>query len=311
MMDGLPRPRHRTAFAAAGLAALVSLALPPRLVAQLPPVAMARRCAAPPCVGPDRGSVLLAGGGVLGDDVWRTFVGLAGGAGARIVVIPTARHDDDDPRTGADVAELRAAGAGLVTIRDAQDRSEAESEAFVASLREATGVWFTGGHQYRLAEAYLHTATHRALLGVLRRGGVVGGTSAGASMLASYLMRGAPEGNHIVRAPGHEEGFGLLRDVAVDQHLIARHRERDMLEVLRHYPQLLGIGLDEGAAIVVRGDRAEVIGSSRVAVYERGGWVHPVPFEWLDPGEVYDLGTGSRLDGDGAGAGAGSGAPRQ
>lgn len=298
---------HVPSRTALGLATLVAglLATPLKAV-QVPPLDMGRHCEAPPCVGPDRGIVLLAGGGDLGDDVWRTYVGLAGGSGARIVVIPTARDDGNDPRNDAVVAALRRAGAGEVVLLHTRDRHEAESSTFIAPLLDATGVWFPGGRPWRLADAYLHTATHRALLGVLARGGVVGGTSAGASILASYLMRGAPEGNHIVRSPGHEEGFGLLKGVAVDQHLIARNREADMLEVLRQYPQLLGIGLDEGAALVVRGDRAEVIGRSRVAVYERGGWVHPVPFEWLDPGEVYDLGTGARFsapDRDGSGGG--------
>lgn len=307
MRDRLHRPGDTLAKVASGIAVLLTLAPPPVARAQLPPIVVDRRCESPPCVGPGRGSLVLAGGGELPREIWDAFVELAGGEDARVVVIPTARGDTEDPRNRADVRALRAAGAGRVLLLDARDRSEAEADTFVALIREATGVWFTGGQQWRLADAYLHTAAHRALHAVLDRGGVVGGTSAGASILASYLVRGAPEGNHIVRAPGYEEGFGLLKDVAVDQHLITRSREQDMLDVLRHYPHLLGIGLDEGAALVVRGDRADVIGTSRVAVYERGGWVHPVPFEWLDPGEAYDLGTGSRLERGSVASGSGGG----
>ena len=74
-------------------------------------------------------------------------------------------------------------------------------------LRDATGVWIPGGRQWRLVDSYLNTRTHRELQRVLERGGVVGGTSAGASILGSYLVRGSPETNTIVMAPGYEEGF--------------------------------------------------------------------------------------------------------
>ncbi len=279
------------------LAAVFSAAVPVApLAAQIPPVAaQLRHCATPPCVGPVRGTVLVAGGGELPPDVWSTFVRLAGGPDARLVVIPTAEEDPVHARLAEVLDALRSAGATDVTVLHTRDRRVADSEAFVLPLRTATGVWFMGGRQWRLADAYLHTRTQDALDSVLARGGVVAGTSAGASILASFLVRGAPEGNDILMAPGHEEGFGLLHDVAIDEHVIVRGRERDMLAVLEEYPQLLGLGLDEGTALVIQGDRARAIGTSRVAVYGRGGWVHPVPFEWLDAGDAYDLGNGQRI----------------
>jgi hypothetical protein len=99
---------------------------------------------------------------------------------------------------------------------------------FAAVLRTATGVWLPGGRQWRLTDAYLDTRTHRELEALLERGGVIGGTSAGASVQASFMVRGAPEGNHIVIAPGRTRGFGFLRNAAVDQHLLfnASHKAR-------------------------------------------------------------------------------------
>ncbi|HZD06525.1 MAG TPA: hypothetical protein VE173_16550, partial [Longimicrobiales bacterium] len=92
-----------------------------------------------------------------------------------------------------------------------------------------------------------------------------------------------------VMDPSYDRGFGFLRGVAVDQHVTARAREADMLRVVSAHPDLLGIGLDEGTAIVVRGDRAEVIGKSRVAFYDSHDRER-LFFRWLAPGEVYDLG---------------------
>src|SRR4030095_4405381 len=104
---------------------------------------------------------------------------------------------------------------------------------------------------------------------VLARGGVIAGSSAGATIQGSYMVRGAPEGNHIMMAKGHEEGFGFLKNSAIDQHVIARKREEDLLPVIAAHPALLGLGLDEGTAIVVQGDRARVVGASKLAVYDQ------------------------------------------
>ncbi len=241
-----------------------------------------------PCVGPTRGSLLIAGGGQLPPDIYRTFVRLAGNRDARIVVIPTA-SEGDDPHTG-DTEAFLAAGAGSVEVLHTRDRVIADSEPFTAPLRNATAVWLSGGRQWRLVEAYLGTQVHRELLDVLARGGVVGGTSAGASALASYLVRGTPDGSTRVAEPGYDTGFSLLRGVAVEQHLQARDREDDLQRIVELYPQLLGIGLDEGTALVIKGDLAWVEGVGQVAIYDRRGWRVPVTFRFLDRGDSYDLG---------------------
>jgi ketosteroid isomerase-like protein len=90
-------------------------------------------------------------------------------------------------------------------------------------------------------------------------------------------------------SPGHERGFAFLRNAAVDQHLLARSRENDMLQVIEKYPELLGIGLDEGTAILVQGDRAEVIGRSKAAFYNTRD-ADGESFYFLDAGDVFDLG---------------------
>jgi cyanophycinase len=242
-----------------------------------------------PCVGPSSGTLVLAGGGELGDEIFRHFVELAGGSGANIVVIPTAAAEETFGPDWPGLRSLQNAGATRLTILHTRDRHEADSPRFVAPLREADAVWIPGGRQGRLVDAYLGTRTHAELQRVLERGGVIGGSSAGASMLASYLVRGAIESNEVLMAPGYEEGFGLLRNAAVDQHVIARYRVHDMLLILQEHPGLLGIGLDEGAAMIVTGDRAEVVGRSAVAVYDPADADRL--FYWLEPGDVFDLGA--------------------
>lgn len=241
-------------------------------------------------IGPEKGSLVIVGGGRMGKAIVREFLDRAGGLNASIVVVPSANDGDDWGPTYLENHFLTKAGAKHLTIMHTRDRLVADSDRFVAPLRTATGVWFDGGRQWRLADSYLNTRMHKELLQVLSRGGVVGGSSAGATILGSYLVRGAPEGNKTMMAKGHEEGFGLLNHTAIDQHVLARHRENDLAEVIAAHPELLGIGIDESTAIVVTEDRFKVIGASKVVIHHKA--VIPTDgrqFELLSPGEEFDL----------------------
>ena len=242
-------------------------------------------------VGPANGALVLVGGNLQDPAIVHRFLELAGGPDAPVVLIPTAGGAESYDATWRGGDAFRAAGATRLTVLHTTDRETVNTEAFVEPLRRARGVWFGGGRQWRLADAYLHTRVHEELQGILDRGGVVGGSSAGATILGSYLVRGDTRTNTIMMGD-HEEGFGFLRDVGVDQHLLRRNRQFDLLEVVRARPDLLGIGIDEDTAIVVRGDAFEVIGRSYVAIYDyerrldSGGL-----FYFLSPGDSYDLAT--------------------
>lgn len=247
------------------------------------------RPSACPCVGPTNGTVVIAGGGDLPPEIYRAFVRAAGGPNSRIVVIPTAGEREDYSPNWDGLEPFLLAGSQSVHVLHTRSRTRANEEGFVAPLQRATGVWITGGRQWRLTDAYLGTRVAAELRRVLERGGVVGGTSAGASVLASYLVRGTKDGRLRPNEPGDDVGFGLLRDVAVDQHLLARQREGELVRVLDAYPQLLGLGLDEGTALVIRGDTARVEGASVVGVYDRRRTQYPHAYRWLARGESYDL----------------------
>jgi cyanophycinase len=246
------------------------------------------------CVGPLKGKLFIVGGNAKQLD--SRFVKLAGGKDARLVVIPTASRSFEISNTTR-VAELvnyyKQLGASEVTIMHTRNRREADTEEFVKPLKTATAVWISGGRQWRLADSYLNTRTHRELFALLDRGGVIGGSSAGASIQASYMVRGATQGNHIMMAPGHEEGFAFLRGVAIDQHLLARKRLKDLVEVLKVHPELLGIGIDEGTAILVEGDQFQVIGKSKVMIYnaQQPGWPGKTPYTTLTKGNHYNMRT--------------------
>ena len=224
-------------------------------------VAVAVRAAS---LGPAYGALVIAGGGQLGPEIVNRFIALAGGPDAPMVFIPTA--EDGEPKAKAETTLLAKAGVKNVVILHTRDREVADTEEFVAPLVSAWAVWFEGGRQWRLADAYLNTRVEKELLRLLDRGGVIGGSSAGATIQGSYLVRGAVEGNTQMMSPGHEKGLGFLSDSAIDQHVLTRHRENDLDQVIDRFPNLLGIGIDESTAIVVQRDQFEVIGKSKVLI---------------------------------------------
>ena len=228
--------------------------------------------AQPPSHGPKKGYLLITGGATEAPDFER-FIAMAGGKNAKIVVIPTASVTK--PTEPAELQEQycgpKSHFAGVqCKVVHTTDRAVADSAEFVAPLTTATGVWLEGGRHWRLTDAYLDTRTEKELFNELDRGGTIGGGSAGATVQGSYMVRGSssPDDNTIMMAPGHEIGFGLFRNVTIDQHVDARHRENDLAAVMAAHPGLLGLGLDQSTSITVHGDTLTVNGPKRVAVWD-------------------------------------------
>jgi len=244
-----------------------------------------------PQVGPAHGALVIIGGGEHIGEPLKRFVELAGGPEASIALIPTAAEGDGPAYYWQDLRDLHDAGARHVKVVHTRDRRVADSEAFASQLRDVAGVFFIGGRQWRLADAYLRTRTQTELEGVLDRGGVLAGTSAGATILGSFMVRGDTKGNETMIGD-HREAMGFLKNTAIDQHLLKRNRQFDLIPVVQSHPELLGIGIDEDTAIVVRRDRFDVLGAGYVAVYDRertldsGG-----SFYLLAPGDTYNLKT--------------------
>ena len=241
----------------------------------------------------EKGSLVIAGGkaGPVAE-IWKKFIELAGGPDAPIVMIPTALDDPTllDSGKPTEVVVLKRNGAKNVAVLHTESRKEADDPKFSEVLTRAKGVWFGGGRQWRFVDAYEGTLTEKRIHEVLTRGGAIGGSSAGASIQSEYMPRGHPVGNFEIAVEGYERGFGFLPGCAVDQHFFRRMRTGDMTKLMRLHPQYLGIGIDEGTAIVVTGGTAEVMGVSKVAFYDtRKKPAGARDYEELKPGEKYDL----------------------
>jgi len=256
-----------------------------------PPASAQIQNGAPPQVGPERGSLVVVGGAMRSPAIYQRFIELAGGPDAHIVLVPTAGGAEEYDDFYQGIYAWRENGARNLTILHTQDPAVADTEAFIEPLKTAGGVFFFGGRQWRLVDAYGGTRTEEAFREVLERGGVIGGSSAGASIQGSFLVRGDTRSNTVMMGD-HQRGFGYLRNVGVDQHVLRRNRQFDMIEVIEAHPELLGIGLDEDTAIIVQGDRFQVLGSSYAIIYDDQATAgSDGQFYFLAPGDRYDMAT--------------------
>lgn len=246
--------------------------------------------------GPKNGILFAVGGGYIPDTIINSFIEHAGGIDAHLVLIPTA---DENPDTIAIRQFWTEKGMTHISVLHTRDPKTANSKNFITPLKDADAVWFGGGRQWRLVDSYKNTKTEKLLWEVLEKGGVIGGSSAGATIQGSYLARGDTKNNQIMMG-NHEEGFGFLSNVTIDQHVIARNRHFDMFDILKNRPELLGISIDENTAIMVRNDTIHVFGKSYVIMYDETFWsregsdLKTLPekeqlFYFLREGDKYDI----------------------
>jgi cyanophycinase len=229
------------------------------------------------------GTLVICGGGEMSDDIMLQFVEAAGGEQARVVVVTTASETADSDEIEEDLEFWRALKIERLTVLHTRSRDTANDPHFAQPLAEATGIWFIGGRQAWLADTYVGTISEQKIHEVLQRGGVVGGISAGAAVMSSVMIRAGDTEPEIGR------GFGLLPGMIVDQHFLARNRQQRLMGALAAHPGMVGLGIDEGAAVVVQGHRLKVLGNSEVVACISPPSGRGANIETLKPGTQADL----------------------
>ncbi len=205
--------------------------------------------------GPAKGILVVDGGGTS-KPVVDEFVRLAGGEKAKIVVIPTGasslRFGEEKTILNLDWPRSRPEwmiyekhlrelfGAVSITVLHTRDRGVANSEEFTEPLRTATGVFLGTGNAGRHADAYLGTRTQTALKELLDREGVIMGSSAGSIILGSFIVRGRPD-KPLLMARGRTQGFGFMKNVAINPHLTSAKRDNELVNVCDENPSILGL----------------------------------------------------------------------
>jgi cyanophycinase len=262
-------------LAGVGLIATFGVDLTILATAWPPETAPVRRLA------PPGGALVICGGGAIPERARNRFVELAGGPRARILVIPTAHAIADGTTVNTVLDPWKDKGAASVQLFHTRSHEMANDVEFVRPLTEATGVWFGGGRQSYLIDAYLGTEVERQLTALLDRGGVIGGNSAGAAVMTRVMITGG----RTTASVG--QGFDFFPGAVVDQHFLKRNRLGRLLSVLSDHPDLIGLGIDERTALVVnvRSRILNVIGDSYVVACVPGPVGHPARLEILKPGD--------------------------
>lgn len=243
------------------------------------------------------GTLVIMGGGAPPHEVIDTFLTAAGGHEAPIVVITNA-FGETPPDLNSVCGWLSAAGAKNVHLLHTKAGEDLSNPQIVSLLKEARGIWFAGGRQWRLVDAFMGTNAEKLFHDVLRRGGVIGGTSAGATIQGEYLVRGNPISNEEIFTEGYDRGFGFLPGVAIDQHFTERNRLEQMTQLKKSHPDMIAVGVDESTAMIVRGSTMQVMGEHHVTVFDRvtETATQSPEFAVLKPGDRYDFRQHRRME---------------
>ncbi len=224
-----------------------------------------------------RGKLVVIGGAEdkEGDCViLKEFVRLAKGDKARVVVMTVATNHPEE--VGAEYKKVfKRLGVADVKVVDVSSREDTESTKAMNAIEEATGIFFTGGDQLHITALLGGTEMDRIIKERVGKGLVLGGTSAGAAMMSNSMMLGGesetnPRFGSVEIGPGMDFLMGSL----IDTHFSQRGRHGRLITATAHYPQDMGIGIDEDTALVVKGNEFEVIGSGAVTVIDAGGITH-------------------------------------
>ena len=201
--------------------------------------------------------------------VLEAFVAAAGGSDARIAIVSSASS------LGVQVVEVykgvfTSLGAGEVIALRPESRTQAQDPDLVEPLSKVSAIFLTGGNQLKLSSFITGTPFGEAIQEAYQRGTLVGGTSAGASILAEHMIAfGAGGSTPKQRMSQLSAGLGLLRGVVIDQHFEQRNRYGRLLSLVAQSPSLLGLGVDEDTAAVIHdGSRLTVVGRGAVTVVD-------------------------------------------
>jgi cyanophycinase len=207
-----------------------------------------------------KGTLVAVGGGTT-TPVARRVLELAGGESARVLIIPQA---SSHPDAGASSAAMwRDLGAKQITVLDLKNGDA------VKAVQAADLIWMSGGDQNRLTKALEPTQVPEEIRARFRAGAVVGGTSAGAAVLSQVMITGEAELDRIRRgATQTADGLGLWSRTIVDQHFVRRQRFNRLLSAVLDRPNLVGVGVDESTAAIVRGSKIEVTGAGQVLIID-------------------------------------------
>ena len=250
-----------------------------------------------------KGKLIIIGGGSIPDSLFSFFANYIGGKDQPIVYIPTATTDEEYIQKGEHLIKFSSRGFTNLSTIHTRNKKEADDPKNIALMRNAKGLYFGGGDQQLIANAYAGTKLYDEFIALLNRGGVIMGTSAGATIMGS-LMVGGDARDDISKKYAFNPAFSFMTNTALDQHVLARNRQFDLIPVIEHYPGTLGIGMDESTAIIVEAGQFKVWGNSYAMLYDPKDWAEQKkkwgavlkPFKMMASGSSFNFVTREIID---------------
>ena len=250
-----------------------------------------------------KGKLIIIGGGSIPDSLFSFFANYIGGKDQPIVYIPTATTDEEYIQKGEHLIKFTSRGFTNLSTIHTRNKKEADDPKNIALMRNAKGLYFGGGDQQLIADAYAGTKLYDEFIALLDRGGVIMGTSAGATIMGS-LMVGGDARDDISKKYAFNPAFSFMTNTALDQHVLARNRQFDLIPVIEHYPGTLGIGMDESTAIIVEAGQFKVWGNSYAMLYDPKDWAEQKkkwgavlkPFKMMASGSSFNFVTREIID---------------
>lgn len=207
------------------------------------------------------GAIVAVGGGGTTDRIVARTLELAGGPEAVVVVLPQSSAVQDAGDSSVKMwLEAGARSARKVDFKDPGAK---------AAIEAATLIWIPGGDQNRFMKAIEGTGLDQFIRTRNGAGAVVGGTSAGAAVLSGMMITGDADLESLTSGTTVlAKGLGIWSEGIFDQHFLRRRRNNRLLSAVLDHPNLIGIGIDEATAAILRNGKIEVIGRSAVVVFD-------------------------------------------
>ena len=245
-----------------------------------------------------KGKLIIIGGGSIPDSLFEFFAAHCGGKDQPVVYIPTATSDEKYIQEGGHLVKFSSRGFTNLSTIHTRDKVKADAPENIALMRKAKGIFFGGGDQDLIAEAYGNTQLYQEMLALLDRGGVIMGTSAGATIMGALLVGGDARKDLTKNFP-FQPAFSFMQNVDLDQHVLVRNRQFDLIPVIERYPPNIGVAIDESTAIIVEAGKFKVWGLSYALLFDPLDWAQQQkewgkvmkPFKMLGSGQGYDFNT--------------------
>lgn len=221
--------------------------------------------------GESKGSLIIIGGAEDKEgkcEILKKVVEMSGSSSAKVVLITTATEHPKE--VGSLYRRIfKRLGVNEINVADINSRSDAQKYEYIQLINNATCIFFTGGDQLRITSLLGGTEVYRAFKDAHNKGTLLVGTSAGASVMSSNMIVAGPDDD----APKYctlkmAPGLGLVSNVVIDQHFAQRGRIGRLLIAVAQNPHIMGVGIDEDTAIIVKGNIFTVIGSQSVTVVD-------------------------------------------